>query len=125
MRLELQKQYRTVAHRDCRERLSDFNIKNNCQWFCLFPNAKNLKKGCLLTCPYYSLCLVSDMLRYQAMDMEDDGVAATNMRISVPMGPRFYSGNSTSSLEQNKVKLRDYFPESWLFSINYTNELTR
>lgn len=65
------------------------------------------------------------MLRYQAMDMEDDGVAATNMRISVPMGPRFYSGNSTSSLEQNKVKLRDYFPESWLFSINYTNELTR
>ena len=59
------------------------------------------------------------------MDMEDDGVAATNMRISVKMGPRFYSENAKSSLEQNKVKLRDYFPESWLFSLNYTNELTR
>ena len=59
--------------------------------------------------------------------MEDDGVAATNMRINVKMGPRFFGENSKSSLEQNKVKLRDYFPESWLFSLNYTktNELTR
>ena len=58
-------------------------------------------------------------------EMEDDGVAATNMRMNVKMGPRFYNGNSKSSLEQNKVKLRDYFPESWLFSLNYTTELTR
>ena len=59
--------------------------------------------------------------------MEDDGVAATNMRMNVKMGPRFFGENSKSSLEQNKVKLRDYFPESWLFSLNYTktNELTR
>ena len=69
--------------------------------------------------------LVSDMMRFA--EMEDDGVAATNMRMNVqmrPMSGRIF-GNSKSSLEQNKVKLRDYFPESWLFSLNYTNELTR
>ena len=65
------------------------------------------------------------MMRFA--EMEDDGVAATNMRMNVKMGPRFFGENSRSSLEQNKVKLRDYFPESWLFSLNYTkaNELTR
>ena len=77
----------------------------------------------MLPCSY-SLCLVSDMM-YRTMDLAEDGVAATNMRISVKMGPRFYSENSKSSLEENKVKLRDYFPESWLFSLNYTKELTR
>ena len=66
------------------------------------------------------------------MEMED-GVEATNIMQSrileaVPRknmvrarGPKY----SEESLEQHKVTLRDYFPESWLFSINYTNAQNR
>ena len=75
--------------------------------------------------------LSSDMMmRVQDMEMED-GVEATNImqsRILVPRkklvrarGPKY----SEESLEQHKVTLRDYFPESWLFSINYTNAQNR
>ena len=75
-------------------------------------------------CPAYknSFYFVLDMMRYY--DMEEDGVGATSIEMSVKMSPRFFQ-DPGRPIEENKVKLRDYFPESWLFSLDYKNELTR